>query len=49
VAFFDAPGCILEVFHFPPVISYSIPLLSRLAVPLPTVLSILSYYVILLI
>jgi hypothetical protein len=40
VAFFDAPGCILEVFHFPPVASYSIPLLSRLVFPLPTVLSI---------
>jgi hypothetical protein len=35
----DAPGCILEVFHFPPVVSYSFPLLSRLVVPLPTVLS----------
>jgi hypothetical protein len=40
VAFFDAPGCILEVFHLPPVVSYSIPLLSRLVVPLSTVLSI---------
>jgi hypothetical protein len=40
MAFFDAPRCILEVFHFPPVISYSIPLLSCLVVPLPTVLSI---------
>jgi hypothetical protein len=37
---FDAPGSILEVFHFPPVISYSIPLLSHLTVLLPTVLSI---------
>jgi hypothetical protein len=39
---FDAPGSILEVFffHFPPVISYSIPLLSHLTVFLPTVLSI---------
>jgi hypothetical protein len=40
VAFFDAPRFILEVFHFSPVVSYSIPLLSRLVVPLPTVLSI---------
>jgi hypothetical protein len=40
MAFFDAPGSILEVFYFPPVISYSIPLLSHLVVPLPTVLSI---------
>jgi hypothetical protein len=40
VAFFDVPRCILEVFHFPPVVSYSIPLLSHLVVPLPTVLSI---------
>jgi hypothetical protein len=40
VAFFDAPGFILEVFHFLPVVSYSIPLLSCLVVPLPTVLSI---------
>jgi hypothetical protein len=38
---FDAPGSILEVFHLPPVISYSIPLLSHLVIPLlPTVLSI---------
>jgi hypothetical protein len=29
-----------ESFHFPSVISYSIPLLSCLIVPLPTVLSI---------
>jgi hypothetical protein len=40
VVFLDVPGCILEVFHFPPVVSYSIPLLSHLVVPLPTVLSI---------
>jgi hypothetical protein len=40
MAFFDAPGFILGVFHFPPVVSYSIPLLPRLVVPLPTVLSI---------
>jgi hypothetical protein len=37
---FDAPGFILDVVHFPPVVSYNIPLLSRLVVPLPTVLSI---------
>jgi hypothetical protein len=37
---FDAPRSILEVFHFPPVISYSIPLLSHLIIPLSTVLSI---------
>ena len=30
----------MEVFHFPSVVSYSIPLLSHLIVPLPTVLSI---------
>jgi hypothetical protein len=36
----DAPRFILEVFHFPPVVSYSIPLLSHLIVPLPTVLNI---------
>jgi hypothetical protein len=40
MAFFDVPGFILEVFHFPPVVSYSIPPLSHLVVPLPTVLSI---------
>jgi hypothetical protein len=40
MAFFDAPGFILDVFHFPLVISYNIPLLSHLVVPLPTVLSI---------
>jgi hypothetical protein len=34
------PNAFWKFFHFPPVVSYSIPLLSRLAVPLPTVLSI---------
>jgi hypothetical protein len=40
VAFFDVLRFIVEVFYFPPVNSYSIPLLSHLVVPLPTVLSI---------
>jgi hypothetical protein len=37
---FDAPRSILEVFSFPPVVSYSIPLLSHIVVLLPTLLSI---------
>jgi hypothetical protein len=37
---FDVPGSILEDFHFPSVVSNSIPLLSHLIVFLPTVLSI---------
>jgi hypothetical protein len=40
MAFFDVPVFIGEVFHFPSVVSYSIPLLSHVMVFLPTVLNI---------